>query len=189
MPGDLPDPFVESRIDAALRSYAEPPASLSDPRTAAAAILERARQSQRRRSWWLWAVPAATAIAALAVVLLWIAHSPAPPKIIDYARVVPPPAVGNPHATTPATAYSPSRAKRASVRRPRLRAASLPQQAVFPTPAPLSRQEQALVVFTHVAPPAVRQAVINEQSNWTEDSRSIASSPLHPISDLDQDRP
>ncbi|MGA7885101.1 MAG: hypothetical protein WCA44_05115, partial [Acidobacteriaceae bacterium] len=63
MPGDPVDPSVESRIDAALRSYAEPPAMASDPRTAAAAILERARQSRRRRSWWLWGIPVGAAAA------------------------------------------------------------------------------------------------------------------------------
>jgi hypothetical protein len=188
-PGPL-DPLMESRIDAALRSYAEPPGMASglasDPRTAALAILERARQSRRRRSWWLWGVPISAAVAALVVVLLWTLHAPPAPNV---ARIAPPqPTPTLPHAITPAPERRLAPVAHRVAHRSRPHAASLPEQAVFPTPAPLSRQEKALVVFARTAPPTVRQAVINEQDQWAKEVGIVASSPIHPISELDQER-
>lgn len=185
-PGPL-DPFIESRIDAALRSYAEPPAMASDPRTAAAAILERARHSRSRRSWWLWGIPVGAAVAALVIVLVWSLRTPSAPNVARTA--VPLPAITSPHAMPPRPVAPAVRSVRQPVHSLRSHAAPLPEQAVFPTPAPLSHQEQALVVFTRVAPPAVRKAVIDEQSSWAEEAHTIPSSPIHPISESDQDRP
>jgi hypothetical protein len=186
MPGDPLDPFVESRIDAALRSYAEPPAMASDPRTAAAAILERARQSRRRRSWWLWGIPVGAAAAALVIVLVWSLRPPSAPNLARTA--VPLPESASPHAMPPRTAPSPLRSVRQPAHRLRSHAAPLPEQAVFPTPAPLSHQEQALVVFTRVAPPAVRKAVIDEQIRFDPDAQRDAP-PIHPIAQPDNERP
>jgi hypothetical protein len=191
MPGDNRDSMTEARIDAALRSYAEPPAMASDPRTAAAAILERVRQAQRRRRlWWLWAIPTGVAMGVAVVVLFLSLHTPHGPLSVDVAQVPhaaqPLPA---PHAMEPARLHAATPAKRRVMHRLRPQAAPLPEQAVFPAPAPLSRQERALLVFARTAPPAVRQAVINEQSRWAEEAHMVSSSPIHPISESDQDRP
>lgn len=188
MPGADRDPLLDSRIDAALRSYAEPPASISDPHTAALAILERARQSERhRRSWWFWGIPASAA-AALIVLLAISLRTPPAPKTIDLAQI--PPAGQSsvpPHAAL--TAPTPSiRRAHAVPHHARSRTAPLPQQAVFPTPAPLSRQEQALLVFIHTAPPTVRKAVIAEQSRWNP-ADTPAPSPMHPVSQLENEEP
>lgn len=178
------DPLLESRIDAALRSYAEPPSFASDPRTAAAAILERARASQRRRSWWLWGIPAAAAVVAL--IILLVLRSPSPPNIAHTA--VPVPAVPALHSTTPPPLSATVRPVHRALHRLNPHVAPLPRQSVFPTPAPLSSQEQALVVFARTAPPAVREAVIKEQSPWDEEV-TPSPSPIHPIAQPDTERP
>lgn len=167
MPGDNPDPLdnsIEARIDAALRSYGEPPVAISDPRVAAAAILDRARQSPTRRPLWIWAIPAATCLLALAVGLLWYLHAPRTPSI---ARAVPSaPVVTNPVMPVPEPA--PHHLPVRIVHRQHSHPAPLPKLDVFPTPAPLSPQEQALVIFARTAPPAVRQAVIDDQRTWDQ---------------------
>ncbi len=156
MPGDNGD-TLDARIDAGLRSYAEPPASISDSRIAAATILGRARRP-RSRSWlWIWAIPAAACL-ALAVGLLWWFHAPSAPNV---ARAVPTaPALAVPSPPAPAV----RRAHLRVVRRSHAAATSLPKLEVFPTPAPLSAQELELVTFVRHAPPAVREAVMEEQS-------------------------
>ena len=174
MPGGPLDRFVESSIDAALRTYAEPPVVASDPRTAAAAILERALEPQRRRSWWAWAVPAGAAVAAVVVVLVLSLRTPTAPSISS--TPVPLPTAATPHAMPSAPVASPVRPMRRLAHLPSPHAAPLPEQTVFPTPAPLSNQEQALIMFARTAPPAVRQSVIDEQSRWGEEAKVGASS-------------
>lgn len=44
----------------------------------------------------------------------------------------------------------------------------LPKLEVFPTPAPLSAQEQALVAFAKHGPPAVQRAVLEDQKHWDD---------------------
>ena len=44
----------------------------------------------------------------------------------------------------------------------------LPKKEVFPTPRPLTEEEQALVAFARRAPPAVKKAVIEDQQHWDD---------------------
>lgn len=188
MPGADRDSF-DSRIDAALRSYAEPTAFAADPRTAAAAILERARESQRRRRrWWFWAAPAVALLAAMVIVVVLRLHTPALPRPMVNMAEVPRPAqpLVPGHTATTARLRPPIQPARRVLHRPH--AAPLPEQAVFPTPAPLSRQEEALLVFIRTAPPAVRKAVIAEQSRWAPADPATAS-PMHPVSQLENEEP
>ena len=46
--------------------------------------------------------------------------------------------------------------------------ASPPKLEVFPTPRPLTAEEQALVAFVRRAPPAVKKAVIEDQQHWDD---------------------
>jgi len=163
MPGDSRDP-IDARIDAALRSYAEPPASISDARIVTATMLERARQSRARRSFWIWAMPAAACLLALVLsVAVWMFHMRPAPQL---ARAVPqpPPAISVPRNVAPARASASARI----VRRQIPHSPTLPQLDVFPTPAPLSTQEQALVAFARNAPATVKQAVIDDQLHWDQ---------------------
>lgn len=165
MHGDNFDPrdtTVEERIDTALRSYAEPPSSVSDARIAAAAILERARLAPARRPLWVWAIPAAACLLALAVGLAWWHPAPPAPSI---ARTAPPsPPVAESRLPAPAPSERPARI---AYRQP-VHPAGPPKLDVFPTPAPLSSEEQALLVFVRHAPPAVTQAVIHDQQHWSQ---------------------
>jgi hypothetical protein len=154
MPGDNRD-SVDARIDSALHSYAEPPAAVRDPNIAAAALLDRARRARVRRSFWMWAIPVAACLLALVGLTVWMLRDRQVPQL---ASAVSP----TPTITAPAPRNAPVRA----ADRSRSRARPLPKLDVFPTPAPLSTQEQALVAFARHAPPAVKQAVIDDQRDW-----------------------
>ncbi|MGB6871788.1 MAG: hypothetical protein WBD93_19395, partial [Acidobacteriaceae bacterium] len=45
---------------------------------------------------------------------------------------------------------------------------TLPKLDVFPTPRPLTPEEQALVAFAKQGPPAVQRAVIEDQKHWDD---------------------
>lgn len=178
MPANDRDSPLDGRIDAALRSYAEPPDSVSDAHIATAAILDRGRAP--RRPLWVWAIPAAACVLALAFGLaLRTRHATPAPQV---ARIAAAPAAMSSRpvagtAKTPA-AQSPAAGRRvakagaapAAARRagPRThpRSQPLPELAVFPTPVPLSAQERQLVDFARNAPAAVKQAVIRDQQHW-----------------------
>ena len=65
-----------------------------------------------------------------------------------------------------------------------------PKQEVFPTPRPLSREEQALIRFAREGPPAVKKAVLEDQKHWDDpmitDVAELAPKP--PGSRSQQDR-
>jgi hypothetical protein len=44
----------------------------------------------------------------------------------------------------------------------------LPKLEVFPTPTPLSPQEEALAAFVKYGPPAVQRAVLEDQKHWDD---------------------
>jgi hypothetical protein len=162
---------VDARIDAALRSYAEPP-RVSEPRVALAQILSRAEAERTRRARrWIWAAVPVCALLVVALIAVWTLRGPRVPEIAWIPRT--PAAVPAPHAV----AVKPFGAEaRHSPRMGREEPASassrsrepLPKQDVFPTPRPLSPQEQALVAFVSRAPAGVRQAVIDSQQQWDQ---------------------
>lgn len=181
MSGDNRD--LEVRIDAALRSYAEPPATATDPRLAAIAILERAhadRADRTRRPLWLWSIPAACLLAMAVGLALRMRPAPRAPVT---ARTVSPPVIAPvPHSVTETTRPQPARAIPVA-HRPHPRPRPLPELAVFPTPAPLTAQERQLVAFARNAPPAVQNAVAAEQLQGNKPADAALSSvqPFHPI--------
>jgi hypothetical protein len=159
-----PNNSVDSRIDAALRAYADPP-QIPDPRTVALRLLEREAQPRPQWPLWRWAIPACLVALAVAAAYLLrtppapqVAHSPAPPKILAQTKAPTPPVR---HVLIPA-------AHRRSARVLTAKSQPLPRLAVFPTPTPLSPQEQALVAFAKYGPPAVQRAVIQEQKHWDD---------------------
>ncbi len=188
------DDLVAERIDAALRSYAAPPEGI-DPRTAAATIFARARRSKTRHAWllWRWAIPALACLLALAIGTAWLLRRPAAPQIASIVPA-PPPAPTLPVITPSSVSSAPVHAtgrrptRIASVKEP-----PLPKLDVFPTPAPLTAQEQALLVFLRTAPPAVTQAVIDEQRGPDQPIANTAT-PIQPpetsgISKTDKEGP
>jgi hypothetical protein len=44
----------------------------------------------------------------------------------------------------------------------------LPKLAVFPTPRPLTPEEEALVAFAKHGPPEVQRAVLEDQKHWDD---------------------
>lgn len=184
---------LDSRIDAALRSYAEPPHG-TEPRIVLARILEQAQMERPSRPvrWWIWGVAGAAACLVAAMVALWVVRAPRVPEI---AKVPQPPAVRVPdHPVHPAIAEVKVPAVRHAThsehsvpRREEARATPLPKLDVFPTPQPLTPEEQALVSFAKQGPPAVQRAVLADQKQWDEIT-AIASLQMPPQAPTQQDK-
>jgi len=131
-------------LDAALSTYANPQPSLG--LTARILAATRAAAPLRQFPWMLWAIPAIAALLAV-VILLPARHIYRDPL---------PSAVQLSGSTSTIPVAEPSSVKTGQVREaPRSRATAavraatpvpepLPKQKVFPTPAPLSPEEQAL---------------------------------------------
>lgn len=186
---------LDRRIDAALRAYAEPPETMA-ARLAAARILERARVQPlraRRAVWWMGAVAVpACAVLIAAAAALWMLHSapvpqmaraPRAPAVVT-APAAPPQAALARIPDAPASRSAPARRSRAHSDRAAA-TPHLPKLAVFPTPRPLSAQEQALVAFAEHAPPAVQRAVLEEQKRWDE-STAAGAQPTPAVTHQDQ---
>jgi len=161
---------LDSRIDAALRSYVEPP-QMTEPRIILARIMERAQieRSARPMRSWFWGAAAAAACLVAVAAALWLLQAHPAPKI---AWAPAAPGV----ETLPSVARSQAPAIRRSTharpvstsREVAARSAALPKLDVFPTPRPLSPEEQALVSFAKQGPAAVQRAVLQDQKHWDE---------------------
>jgi hypothetical protein len=164
---------LDGRIDGALRSYAEPPPP-TEPRVALARIMDRAQaeRPERRIRWWMWGVAGAAACLVAVMVAMWMTREPRVPEIARAPGAPGVVAVPKPPAPAAIQVAAKRRARRAGgASRHREVAASgtpLPKLAVFPTPRPLSPQEEALVAFAQHGPPAVLHAVLEDQKHWDE---------------------
>lgn len=166
----------DSRIDAALRSYAEP-RETTEPRVALAQVMERVRaeQPERRSRWWIWGLTGAAACLLALVAALWTVHTPQVPQIAQ-APAAPGVAAAPAHPSDTAAGRSFAPHVRRTIhaghagRSFALAASSkpLPKLAVFPTPRPLSPEEMALVAFAKHGPPEVRRAVLEDQKHWDD---------------------
>lgn len=163
------DERMDELIDAALRSYAEP-GEIPGARVVLARVRERAAERARRLGWWMGLVGAAACVVVLVVVGLVMTRGPRKAEIAWVPRA---PGVAeraaNPH---PARAEG-TRGKDGApgVRMARARTVverRLPKLEVFPTPRPLSAEEQALVAFATQGPPEVKKAVIEDQKHWDD---------------------
>ena len=162
---------LDGRIDAALRSYAEP-GETTEPRLAVARIVERARvqRPQRLARSWVWGALAASCGVGIAVLIsVWmlrtkpsaqIAWTPRPPAVVL-------PVHPAPMAVTGSAVRMP-RPATASAHRQLATARPLPKLDVFPTPTPLTPQEQALVAFAQHGPTEVQHAVLEDQKHWDD---------------------
>jgi hypothetical protein len=175
---------MDDRIDAALRSYAEPPET-PEARVALARMLERGRAETRRSAWFRgWGVAAAGFAAALLVAaVLWVTRAPSAPEI---AWTPPAPGVVS-IATEPEPApHSTTRTLVALHREPA--AETLPKLETFPSRGPLSDEEQSLVAFAAEVPPAVKKQVIEEQKHLG-DPLEIAELKIRPLDEAAQKDP
>lgn len=181
---------IDSRIEAALRSYAEPPEP-TDPRIAVARVMDRARAEGPRPTarWWMWGIAAGAAcLLAVAFVLGLFRASQAPriawtPKAPGVATLP----VHSARAASPAMPPI-AHARRANSPREMARLQKpLPKLDVFPTPTPLSPQEQALVEFAKQGPAGVQRAVLADQKRW-DDATAMAGLQMPPEAAHQQDQ-
>ncbi len=185
----------DARIDAALRSYAEPP-ELSAPRVALARIMEQTRterpaQPARQIFWWKWGLAGAAACLLVIAAALWvmrapqvpqIARSPQPPGVVTVPK---PPAVAE--ARIPAIRRAAPAHRFIAHRETAHSPAALPRLAVFPTPQALSPEEQALVAFATNVPPKVQQQVLSAEKH-VDDPITIADLKIRPLN-ADEQQP
>jgi hypothetical protein len=148
------DDALDRELDAALAKYAavEPRAGLENR---ILANLQAERSRIPGRAWWHWSVPAAlaAAVGVAVVVLAWRSLKPAQVVVGDH----PPTTQGSAQSGTKVAANSgngvrpqvpPMARKTAGHRvRPVAAMAALPKLEQFPSPQPLSAQEQILAAY------------------------------------------
>lgn len=165
---DDPDE-LDRLLDSALATYADPgPHSGLEQRILGRISAETA--SSARCRWLAWAIALPAAAGLLIFVLIshpWINHAPALPK---QANVLHRPTPSIEAANRPSSKPAQTRRSKAPLRRQRprhsalvARSAPLPKLAIFPTPRPLSPQEQALVNFAAHATVPERESLIAAQ--------------------------
>jgi hypothetical protein len=182
---------LDTRLDAALAAYADPEA-VPDLAARILASLPPAAGRRKQRRWLPWAV----AIPAFAVLLLAVFVSPrhqparqaASPSATSFPAPVP--SIQRPPVTTASnlprsandsamtsravksTGFSPYINGSAFARLQPLRDAPsshpLPKQEVFPTPAPLTAQEQALAALVNRNPGDIAQSIAESQKQPVE---------------------
>jgi hypothetical protein len=181
------DEQIDALIDAALRSYAEP---APHPRVAVARVMERAlrEESRGRFSWLAWGAVAVGCLVVMAVVFgVRVIRGPRVPEI---AWVVKAPGVVDSHALTSRRVPGrlielPHRARAKNGREQNGAPNALPKMEVFPTPRPLTAEEQALVTFAAQASPAAKREVI-EAERHLGDPIVIAELKIHPLDEKDR---
>ena len=178
---------MDRLLDSALSTYATPRPGLED-RVLRSLAATRAMDSENRRPrsarrWLSWAiaVPIAAAIVLLFLLARW---TPAPPH--NYAHSVP--QFQRPATPLEQPQSSKVRAPSRAVHPVRRRATpapefairrDLPKQNIFPSPQPLSSEEQALVALAQ-APEPVRQSLIEAQNN-DEGPITISAIQIQPL--------
>ena len=196
------DERYDSMIDRALRSYAEP-AEFPETRMVLARVMEKVRASEsQRRGWWMWGVVAAAGLAVVVLVgVVWMTRSSRGPEIawvpkapgvmrdsesnngakarhladLDATRVQ---SCADTKACSGGVGGIPA-ARNNAAQRDEARE-SLPKHEVFPTPRPLSAEEQALVAFANNVPAKVQQQVIEAQKH-VGDPIVIAELKIEPL--------
>jgi hypothetical protein len=176
---------IGERIDAALRSYAEPP-EMPESRMVLARVLERARAEKAPRwRWWVWVIPAAGCAVALLVALIWVLRVPRVPEIAwtpqapGVASVAAPAEAqpSRPGLRSAAVRSAAARGKRETVRRP-------PRLAMFPMPSALSPEERQLLAFANQASPSAVRQVLEAQQH-IDDPIQIAPLSIRPLDEGD----
>jgi hypothetical protein len=208
------DERMDELIDAALRSYAEP-GEIPAARVVAARVMERARSEGRRFGWWGWGVAAACLLVALVGAMLMmrgarvpeIAWVPRAPGVSEAVRRAEAEAHPSSSANTARLKLCPDieacegdsgslRAMtglrpggRTGVGRRLIEAqtvTTLPKMEVFPTPRPLTAEEQTLMAFTEQATPTVKKQFV-EGEKHLGDPIAIAELKIRPLDEKDRE--
>lgn len=134
-------------------------------------IVAHLRAQPEPRPWrrWLW-VPAAVAAAVLLIIALRPGHPNQPPKAPTVVQTQPAP---TPVPTTPRPAppvVATHRKPTPRVVRPQQAAAitatALPRQQVFPSPAPLTAEEQMLLALSRRSPAQAVLVAREREMEW-----------------------
>jgi hypothetical protein len=135
---------LDRQLDAALAKYAavEPRPGLEE-RVFANLNTERAQMADR--PWWHWGLAGAFAVALIiAAAVAWKSHVPSQPVIANHpAWTAPLPPVPMPRVVA-ANANPPMMR---SLHKTAAKSAPVPKLEVFPSPQPLSEQEQILAAY------------------------------------------
>lgn len=184
-------------IDSALANYAEPKAGLEDrvlTQLEAHLASTRANEIMPTRKRWLprlpiWTIAFPLAACAILIVILLprTTHRPPAQQAQRNAaqtqsaqnNTTPQPSRPREHHTQPHLVAA--RVSRHTAHKP----APLPKLDVFPTPRPLSPEEQAMVRFVATTPPSEIQAI--QQAQQQEDKPlHIAAITIQPLKPLDE---
>ncbi len=179
-------------LDSALRTYGDPGADsgLSERILArVGASREAASTASPRRRWLLWAIAMPAAACVLLLVLSGPKKGGAPsghaagtlrsqnaPVVAAHDKQLPDARPLHTQATARRVPRKPHLVQVAA------HPAPLPKLDVFPTPQPLTPEEQALVAFATQSPESERQALLEAQKKSNEPLRiaAIHISPLEP---------
>lgn len=175
-------------IDSAIATYGGAEEGLEDRILARAAEMQDTRRLVRRRLWMLAiAVPVAACLLLLILVPHWRVESPPKENAGPYSTTArnvqpaPAPLAGTTRQESQHGAkQSPIRIAPAAARQKVMGHPSLPKLDVFPTPQPLSPEEQALLAFATQAPDKDRRAVVDAQQSQ-DAPLAIASIKIPPI--------
>jgi len=181
---------LERALDSALASYVEPePSSGLEARILASTTRADSRPNSLR--WLPWAIPALAALLLLAIFLTHrgtVRHEKLPVAIgLPGPRPSissPPPAVASVQ-TPPPRPVLPRLARLNHVIA--LERPPLPKLEVFPTPTPLSPEEQALVILVNRDPKEITQSATSNQGQTAEPLR-IAAIQIPPLNPPDNGR-
>jgi flagellar motor protein MotB len=175
----------ENLLNSALSSYAEPDEHL-ETRILANLAEHTGKPASTRRRWlpWTIALPLAACAVLFAILVLHSKHQQ--PTVQQAQRETQPPAQTAQQSAPPQppsiSAHSP-KLQTVAVRATRPTAhktTPLPKLDIFPTPRPLSPEEQALVHFVATAPASERDAVLAAQQKLNEPLH-IAEIVIQPI--------
>ena len=178
------DQFIENLLDASLARYsAVTPRAGLEGRILANA---RARTEQAKRSWsvWAWRM-AAGAIAMMILVgtVNWFKRQsrPAQPASIATREASPPDIIPSPHVSKlagPTLAPKQDRVQR-TPHVPVEREANEPRLAVFPSPRPLTKQEELVLQFARATPASALSAFPSEAAEIADlEIRGLEIAPL-----------
>ncbi len=168
---------LDRLVDSALANYADPgPESGLESRILSRIAVEKVPASRRRWLSWAIAVPATAAL--LVFILLWHPGTKNSPSVPQQSNMPHQPTHSIEAANQPSSKPALILRGHAPLRKPRSRhkalaahSAPLPKLDVFPTPEPLSAQEQALVNFAAHASKSERESLVAAQEQ--------ADAPLH----------
>jgi hypothetical protein len=183
-------------LDSALSTYADPgPDAGLEQRVLAriaAAPTSPERKQAPRRPWLPWAIalPLAAGLALLLLSNPKIKYSPSPQTQLAHESVPPPalPRAGAPaetHSESPRITKKPAATPRQQPLAQVANAVPLPKLDVFPTPQPLTLQEQAFAAFAVHGPEPERKALATAQQQ-IDAPLSIAAIHIPPVQSPDR---